>query len=121
MRQNYKVSEQSKSSFKALNESGKVGLYKSRILANLSKAPATRRKLTKLCDARHPSNLCASLKQLENQGLIKVVGFVRDEVTGREVSLYGLSDAANCLYINSNSSNYVLHGGGLDNPENSAL
>lgn len=109
MRQNYKVSEYSHRSYSKLIESGRLNDYKTRILAELQKRPATRRMLAKLLKAGSPSNLCAPLKELENQGLISVMGSTMDEMTGREVSVYSLLPKPNCLYINSNLSTYSLH------------
>lgn len=109
MGQNYKVSEYSHRSYSKLKESGRLNDYKTRILAELQKRPATRRFLAKLLKAGSPSNLCAPLKELENQGLISVTGSTMDEKTGREVSVYSLLPNANCLYINSNLSTCSLH------------
>lgn len=109
MPQNYNVSDQSKESYLKFKKTGKESRYKALILKELRKSPGTRRDLAKRIRAGYPSNLCAPLKVLENEGFIKVIKLVLDRKTGREVSLYGLNDTANCLYINSNLSTCSLH------------
>jgi DNA-binding HxlR family transcriptional regulator len=64
--------------------------YRELIVQVLTKGNETRRALADKVKAKHPSNLCAPLKILENEGIIKVVGYVQDNHTGREVSLFGL-------------------------------
>lgn len=83
-------SESSKRSFDELVQTGKLAKYKNLILSELEKTALTRRELTQKVKAKHPSNLCAPLKILENEGLIKVVSRVIDPFTSREVSLYSL-------------------------------
>ncbi len=83
-------SESSKRSFDELVQNGKLAKYKNLILNELEKTCLTRRELTQKVKARHPSNLCAPLKILENEGLIKVINHVVDPFTSREVSLYAL-------------------------------
>lgn len=83
-------SESSKRSFDELVQTGKLAKYKNLILNELEKTCLTRRELTQKVKAKHPSNLCAPLKILENEGLIKVVSRVVDPFTSREVSLYSL-------------------------------
>ena len=83
-------SESSKRSFNELVNPGKLAKYKNLILSELEKTCLTRRELTQKLKAKHPSNLCAPLKILENEGLIKVISNVIDPFTSREVSLYAL-------------------------------
>lgn len=83
-------SERSKTSFDEFVKTGKLAKYKNLILSELEKTCLTRRELTQKVKAKHPSNLCAPLKILENEGLIKVISHVVDPFTSREVSLYSL-------------------------------
>jgi DNA-binding HxlR family transcriptional regulator len=85
-----KVTGQSAKSYQEFLKSGKMSKYRELIVEVLSKGNETRRALTNKVKAVHPSNLCAPLKILENEGVIKVVGYVQDLYTSREVSLYGL-------------------------------
>lgn len=85
-----KVTEQSVESYQKILKSGRMSKYRELIVQVLTKGNETRRDLTEKVKAIHPSNLCAPLKILENEGIIKVVGHVQDYHTGREVSLYGL-------------------------------
>ena len=85
-----KVTRQSVESYQKILETGKMSKYRELIVQVLAKGNETRRALTDKVKAKHPSNLCAPLKILENEGIIKVVGHVQDDYTGREVSLYGL-------------------------------
>lgn len=121
MTQSYKVAEHSKISYQKLTESGRLTRYKAAILNELKVKPATRRTLAKKLKAVHPSNLCAPLKSLENEGIIKVLKSIQDKNTGREVNLYGLVDASNSLYINRNLSTCSLHSEGLDNAKKTSL
>lgn len=84
------VTKQSVESYQKILKSGRMSKYRELIVQVLTKGNETRRALTQKVKAVHPSNLCAPLKILENEGIIKVVGHVQDHYTGREVSLYGL-------------------------------
>ena len=94
MEQNYDkkrhLSSRSTDSFFQLVHSGKISKYKDQIIKYLGASNLTRRQLTKLLKAGSPSNLCAPLKELENEGVIKIVGSLKDPLTNREVSVYGL-------------------------------
>lgn len=92
MKQRYGIAENSATSYKDFVKSGKLSKYKSLILIELSKESASRRTLTKKVRAKHPSNLCAPLKDLENEGLVCVVGQTFDVITSREVAVYGLTE-----------------------------
>ncbi len=85
-----KVTGQSAKSYQEFLKSGKMSKYRQLIIQVLEQGNATRRVLTEKVKAKHPSNLCAPLKILENQGIIKVIDYVRDHVTDRDVSLYGV-------------------------------
>lgn len=119
--QNYNVDEHSKSSYQDLIKSGKFSEYKRAILRELAATPKTRRTLAKKLKAGYPSNLCAPIKDLEKEGLIKVIGSIQDILTGREVNLYGLVDASNSLYINRNLSTCSLHDEAIDNTKKTSL
>lgn len=90
-------SESSKRSFNELVKTGKLSKYKALILKELEKASLTRKELTVKVNAIHPSNLCAALKILENQGLIRVANYVTDPYTSREVASYALCERSYSL------------------------
>lgn len=119
--QRYKLSELSKRSYQELTTSGKLAKYKTQIIAELKKQPLTRRLLAKIIKAGAPSNICAPLKELENEGIIKRIGHIKDSLTSREVALYSINDDANSLYINRNLSTCSLHETGLDHSKKSTL
>ena len=73
-----KVTEQSVESYQKILKSGRMSKYRELIVQVLTKGNETRRDLTEKVKAIHPSNLCAPLKILENEGIIKVVGHVQD-------------------------------------------
>lgn len=88
-----KNSELSEKSYQAYLSTGKQDRYKQAIIRELSKSPRTRRELVHLVHAGSPSNITAPLKALENEGIIYRCGVVQDQITGREVTLYGLMAA----------------------------
>lgn len=91
MTQRYtKVAHNSKASYEVFRDSGKHDSYKGLILQELQKQPRTRRELVSLVRAGNPSNLTAPIKSLEQEGKVCKVGTKFDEVTRREVSLYGI-------------------------------
>ena len=92
MKQSYGISENSKLSYNEFVKAGKLSKYKSLIVIALSKESASRRTLTKKVKAKHPSNLCAPLKDLENEGIICVIDTTLDSITSRLVSVYSLTE-----------------------------
>ena len=92
MKQSYGISENSKLSYNEFVKAGKLSKYKSLIIIALSKESASRRTLTKKVKAKYPSNLCAPLKELENEGIICVSDNTLDAITSRLVSVYSLTE-----------------------------
>ena len=121
MTQSYKVAEHSKISYQKLTESGRLTRYKAAILNELKVKPATRRTLAKKLKAVHPSNLCAPLKNLENEGIIKVLRSIQDKNTGREVNLYGLSQTESPYISIGDLNTTCVHSEGLLNFKKTSL
>lgn len=117
----YNVAEHSKNSYQDLIKSGKFSRYKRAILKELAALPATRRTLAKKLKAGYPSNLCAPIKELEKEGLIKVIGSVQDILTGREVNLYGLSQAESPYISIGDLNTSCVHSEGLLNSQKTSL
>ena len=92
MKQSYGISENSKLSYNEFVKAGKLSNYKSLIIIALSKESASRRTLTKKVKAKYPSNLCAPLKELENEGIIYVSDNTLDAITSRLVGVYSLTE-----------------------------
>ena len=120
-----KVTRQSVESYQKILKSGRMSKYRELIVQVLTKGNETRRALADKVKAKHPSNLCAPLKILENEGIIKVVGYVQDNHTGREVSLFGLCqkqvDAELSIISINNSGIISTHPHPIPDPQNTSI
>jgi len=108
MTKNRKNSDLSKRSYLKLKKTGRLKHYKDLILIELNNGSLSRRGLAELIKAKYPSNITAALSSLEDQGLIYRVGTEQDDVTGREVTLYGLTDRYFSLQTAPNSNRWFV-------------